>query len=476
MAARRAIGRGLLAAGASIGDFLLRQQQEEAMRERQRLDDERAAKQAEATAEATSRRSLETEHYKENPVGLAKHLGIGIENEDAAAPIVESIGSAKNLSDLPTLADAIGRLKSRGGQPMAPIEPGSDGFSPEMKAMMDQRLQKEAALKTQRPVTGVDETLPDGSTQKTYKPTDELSGQSFVTGLSAQQQGVNEGAKELAGTPDKIKATNALNKGTFDEKFREEQKLASMKAAIELQTWAKKNATSAGPAAMASAKAATAGVIQMEEIIALATEINKGNMIGVADIYSGARNAVGQLPYVGPAIGGIMDTANATSTAIKAGDPTLIAKTNQLQAMRRAAAISVIRAAGDPRPSNADVDGVINSIPGAGDSNFATAIKAQTMRDTLTMVPEILKAHPELAGDAEKETGRGLMVIQLAMQEAKKRATQRSQSGRDPELGNPPANRVPLTSLPGASPAPAVTPPAPPAPKRLKLGPDGQWR
>lgn len=488
MAIRRALGRGLEAFGQTLGDYYAREAESQRVSKRQTDDDERALKARREAEAAQHENSLEDKFYTNNPNALSSRLRKPVDNRDAALGISGQVAKADSLSKMPTEEDILSQFRNAGGRDTLDssnitrsgnslnFDPNPGGASV-LAGLQSQGKSRRDMLTAEanQPDRVIEEMSPDGS--KTAKAVNPRTMGSVTTGLSAKQEGANEGAKKVAGAPGEIEATNAINKGTFDERFREEQKLENMKATIQLANWRKQNEGKAAPAALAAATAAVSSVKQIEDIIALATEINKGNPIGTADVYSGIRNSVGQLPWAGPALGAGMDVANSVTSAIKDGDPTIVAKANQLQSLRRAAAIALIRAAGDPRPSNADVDGVINAIPGVGESNFATAMKATTMRNTVTMLPEILKAHPELVGSPDAETGRGLMVIQMAMQEAKKRATQGAQSGRDPELNNPPANRIPLASLGGAQ-DPKIAPPqaTPAAPKRLKLGPDGQWR
>lgn len=457
MATRRRIGRGLQAAGDVLGDYFAQKQRSDAAAQAAEADDERARKQAIDIANMQHGKALDLEFLKQNPTSLAERLGRPRPNRDVASPIAEGIGKADSLEKALTNEDVTNQYRTGGGRetldsrnfrragPVLSSDPNPGGASV-LADLQGQANSKRDMLtrEAEMPDTSVEVANEDGS--KSTKFVSKRKGGEYTTSLTAKQQGINEGVKEVAAAPGKIEATNAINKGTFDEKFRQEQKVAAMKAALEVENWKKINALKAGPVALKAATAATAGILQMEEIIALAVEVNKGNQMGVSDIYSGAKNAISQVPYVGPAVGGLMDTANATAAAFKDWDPSLIAKTNQLQSLRRAAAISVIRAAGDPRPSNADVDGVINSIPGAGESAYATALKSQTMRDTLTMVPEILKAHPELVGRDDAETGNGLRVIQLAQAEAAKRADKRAKSGR---------NEIPPEAPPEAPTAPA---------------------
>lgn len=476
MALRRALAGGLRAAGLALADHYQNKQESDLALERQRQDDARQLAIQLELEKLRHKNSVRSEYLKSNHLAAAEELGVTRKNEDVAAPIAESIGKADSLEKAPTQEDISSQYKagggretldsrnftSRGGRLTFDENPGGAGVLAGLQAQGDSR-RKMLTDEANKPDTSVEVTNQDGS--KTTKFVSKRTGGEYQTGLSAKREGELEGEKAVAGEPGKTQAENANLKGTFDERFRQEQKMAAMRAAIELDAWKKKNAVTAGKEALKAADAATAGVLQMEEIIALATEVNKGNMIGVSDVYSGARNAIGQLPWVGTALGGLMDTANATTTAMKDGDPTLIAKTNQLQALRRAAAIAVIKAAGDPRPSNADVDGVINSIPGAGESAFATKTKAQAMRDTLTLVPEILKGNPHLLGREDMETGNGLVVLQMAMREAQKRAGTRATSGRNPDpVENPAVKKLGAARQNG----PAAAPPAPPpTPKQL---------
>lgn len=222
MATRRGIGRGLQAAGAALGDYFQRQAQEDNIRRRQILDDERAAEQAkhnqEAMAEreniiqkATTNRTLESEHFKNNPVGLARRVNQPILPEDVAAPLSEEISKSKEPKDLMTLSDLMVRSKNRGMDTTSKIGEGN-GLSPAIEALMHQRLAKQQQVEEEAniPTTKVTEMASDGSTTDKFLPTRKLSGQSFQTGLSAQQKGVNEGATAVAAAPGKGRAENTV--------------------------------------------------------------------------------------------------------------------------------------------------------------------------------------------------------------------------------------------------------------------------
>ena len=118
------------------------------------------------------------------------------------------------------------------------------------------------------------------------------------------------------------------------------------------------------------------------------------------DAYAGLKQVFDSLPYIGRSVSDLMTTLGATGTALADMDPTIVRKIMRLQGLRREQAIAMIRAAGDPRPSDADVIGVLPSLPGPFESREQTAEKIAFMRDRTLAIPELLAENPGLRGKA----------------------------------------------------------------------------
>lgn len=274
-------------------------------------------------------------------------------------------------------------------------------------------------------------------------------------GAIAQQQALGQAhGKEEADATNfdaqlgrEVKRTNTLN----PIEFRQQEKLANMRATVELEKQKKylthelatraefARATQVNDMALEASKL----VLQMTELTSLAAEINAGFQEGAVDTYAGIRNAFGSLPYVGGSISQGMATASAAIDSMTTGDKSIARKVNNLEGMRRAAGIAAIRAAGDPRPSNADVEGVIGSIPGAYESLEATAAKSARFRDSLILLPEIMTANPGIKGKA---------LLDIALAEATKRSNRRAIEGGNATPPKPTDPRTP-TSPPAVPPS-----------------------
>lgn len=220
MPIRRALGRGLQAFGAGLGDYYAQQQAQQAIADRQRADDERGAKLALMLEKFKREAAAEAEFDKENPIALAKKLGRSIDPEDAAAPVSKRIADAKNPSEVPTFADIAAENKAGGGRTVGPIEPGSDGLDPTFSRLMHQRLDKERSIETEASKADrvIEETNPDGS--KVSKAVNPRTMGDITTGLSAEQMGKNEGVQAVAKAPGTVKATNTVESGTRAEKVK----------------------------------------------------------------------------------------------------------------------------------------------------------------------------------------------------------------------------------------------------------------
>lgn len=478
MAKRRALGMGLMAMGDVLSRLFEQQDRQKATRANQEADDARGAANAASAQQTKTADDILKDFLGKNPNTAQSYLGIEKAPGDVTGPVSKDIAGATSLNEAMTDASTVGRYRGEGGRTDAVSNfqgrpnPSKDGLTlpsrnigsearPEITTLLAEAKAKREALMAEAeasaPVEKVTSMGPDGSTKDTYVSKRKLAGQSVTSGLSSQRQGELEGIKATAAQPGKTAAEVANMKGTFGQRFMEESKIATMKAAVELDKVAKQAAMTGNKNAVASAKEATAGLLQMEEIIALATQINQVFPEGGIDTAAGIKNSISQLPYVGMTLGGLMNTASGAALSKLTGDKSIPGKINKLEGLRRAAAIAAIRAAGDTRPSNADVDGIISSIPGAFESAEATKSKAQTMRDTMTLIPNLVAAHPELVGD-----GKGKALIDMAMVEAQKLTKNRA------FMGSPDSQKMP-PQAPGKPPNPLQS-----AQEKLKLLKMGQ--
>ena len=153
--------------------------------------------------------------------------------QDRAVGAVEGeIGDAKSLGDIPTPNALMGKLRGAGVD-LDPVfgnmrvdPPSEDGLTEEgtlpstsmgpvipetQKRVFETAQQKTNQLQNEenKQLTGIETVDPSGATTKTFKPTNQLGGQSFPTGLSAQRQG------EL--DIEKTKAGPAFDKGIQDQ-------------------------------------------------------------------------------------------------------------------------------------------------------------------------------------------------------------------------------------------------------------------
>lgn len=346
-------------------------------------------------------------------------------NSATLAKPMESISKASEMKDLPSMAALFGQR--------------SPGIIDNLAPLTEMFNAREAQS---RKITD----------SNSYE--DDRSAANEFSKQYAQKTGEEAGlgATSTDRTARTIKETNETNKGTFDEKFFEEQKMENMKAAIQLKKekdallfkLAEEGRSADAKELNSMVSASTAAILSLNEIMAHATEINAGYQEGGIDTYAGLKDAAGQVPLIGSALSKGMTTASAAVASHMGDDPSIPRKVNVLEGLRREAAIAAIRAAGDPRPSDADVLGVIPSIPGAFESLEATASKAQRLRDSLTMIPTLLANNPGLKGKA---------LLDMAMAEAAKKSTERATSGgagnrptgagllqrTTPQAGGPPA-------------------------------------
>jgi hypothetical protein len=474
-------------AGAILGDYFQRQAQEESIKRRQVADDERAAKAAAVARDEASKTRLRETFLSQNPSKLASEIGEQRPNQDVLAPIAAQVGKANSLSETPTDEDILSQFLSGGGRESLDsrnitraggslVSSENQGGASKLASVKEQAAAKRKLLTTEAeaPNTIIEEALGDGSTQK-IGVNPRTMGKGVTTGLSAVRKGELEGEQAIAGEPGKTKAELANMKGTWDQRFAEAEKMEAMKAAKQLHV-ARESYKINHPEAANAAQDAIEATLGMEKIISLSFELNKLNAPGAMDLYAGAKNAVGQVPYLGATMTGLMDTASSAVNMAKQGDPTIPGKVNTLQGLRRAAAISLIRAAGDPRPSNADVDGVMGSIPGYDESVTTTAMKAKIMRDTALLLPEVIASNPGIKGKA---------LLDKVIEEAKGRSNSaaRTTQPADPNVqkvtatGNVPAPPPGLRDQSRFGPnAPHLTRPAapptsqPPAPTGVPPG------
>lgn len=331
-------------------------------------------------------------------------------NREILAPAFESIAKAKNAEDMPSLEALFGARKSGIIDNLSPITELDNARTAQLSRIAD----------------------------TTSEEVDKAGATSFN---SAYGQAMGNEAATATNAPAAL-AREVTKENTLNPiKFIQEQKLANMRAAVDLRKQKDflthelitKRDFEAAKATNAMATEASKLVLQMTELTTLAADINASYSEGGVDTYAGLRNAVGSLPYLGNAMSGGMATASASVQSMMSGDKTLPRKVNNLEGMRRAAAIAAIRAAGDPRPSDADVSGVIGSLPGAFESLEATVAKSNRFRDSVVMLPEIMAAHPGVAGKA---------LLDLALAEAQKRSQARasaSPSGTPTEQRGQPA-------------------------------------
>jgi hypothetical protein len=207
--------------------------------------------------------------------------------------------------------------------------------------------------------------------------------------------------------------------------------IAKQKAAMEADTNAMKMLQN-------MANEAAMGVQAIEEISALAADINWRYDEGTIDTYAGMKDAVGSLPMIGDSLRGGMSTASGWIAGKVDNDPTLPRKISRLEGLRREAAIKLIRMAGDPRPSDADVKGVIPVLPGAMESKQATAEKTQYIRDVTTALPQVMAENPGITGIA---------LLNLAMARAKTRSAERA-GARPAQTQTPITNPAPNGAVP----------------------------
>lgn len=423
----RRVGNGLQAVGDQLLNFALQR-----MTQQQQLK-ERSLAAAQEAEHASQLRQGEEEFRSSNdaylkglsdPVIGRQRSRAGLAHPDEnptdsrlMTPILEGIGKADSLTKLPTheeidqLAQAQGVETPFGFSTLdlpAPVVAGASSARNARAKMLEDEARKVT--------TSVEETLPDGSKRQSFLPTRDLAGKSFTTGLSAEQQGANAGAEDLA----KLKTP-----GLFEEQYRQASKLSAMQVAQQLakeKTLVDYRLAAEGrkedmKQLQTLTQGATEAVLQLEELEALSMKVNQDFKPGLTDSYAGLRNNLAELPYVGPALSGGMQTASGVVDSFLTGDKTIPANLNRLEAMRWQMGIKLIRAAGDPRPSNADVQGVIGQIPGGYESREATQQKIAYLKDSVMMLPRLMYENPGLRGRA---------LLDMAAQKAQERSTSRT--------------------------------------------------
>jgi hypothetical protein len=341
------------------------------------------------------------------------------EAEDVAT-LAAPIDKATKLEEVPT---------GEGIFAQARAQTDGDVYSRLMPALA-QRDAKNSTLQAQIPFKEVSGINEQGVKTSEFIQENKLGD---VGPLAQERTGAQEGERQ----------TDIL-KGTEKQRFLELSKAENMKASIELDKQKKLitfQLAQQGKAAESKAlnemiTAAQQGVMDMNTIAALALEVNSGFSEGAIDTYSAMKGAVEQLPYVGSTLSGAMTATAGVGDRLIGGDPSMARKVNQLEGMRRAAAIKLIRSAGDPRPSDADVRGVMPMIPGSYESIQATQAKVSHMRDMATLLPRVAMANPGVTGMA---------LLNLVDAEAKRLAETRSQTP-DRTVENP-AKKSALTKL-----------------------------
>lgn len=287
-----------------------------------------------------------------------------------------------------------------------------------------------------------------------------------------QQTGTNLAQHENApvAVADEVAKTNALTPALVNRagKVRAAEvaaELVKAKAEIDYRLAAEGRAADMKQLRTLT-QGATEAVLGLEELSTLALEVNHDFPEGSIDVYSGLRNAAAQLPLIGPALSGTMSSMGALGDRLATGDTSIPRKVNQLEAMRWQMGIKLIRAAGDPRPSNADVQGVIGMIPGSYESKQATEQKIGFMQDLVVMLPQVMYANPGLTGKP---------LLDLAIEESKKRsgARQLDQNRDVHQVVDPNAPKLQRQTPAGGTTAP---PAAQVKPQRLRLMPNGEWR
>lgn len=375
-------------------------------RQRQaRLEQIKATRDAIALEGEQNRQTARHRQYGENPA-LAFTASVSGDKEaepfiekdrQILAPAFEKIVGAKNPAELPSL-DAL--FASRKPGIITSLQPFNE--------------------------------LVNARNAQNTRIADSISQEVDQAGATAQAQAYGQamGKEEAdAGNFDAQLGREVKKTKTLDPlKFVQESKLANMRAAVELNKQkeylvfelAQKSAFEDAKAVKNASEEAANLVLSMTELSALAFEVNKDYKEGAIDTMAGFKQAATQLPWVGNALGTALNTAGAASQSYLSNDPSFPRKVQNLEGRRRAAAIAAIRAAGDPRPSDADVAGVIGSIPGAFESLESSAAKAGVFRDAVTLIPELMARSPGMRGKA---------LLDAALVEAQKRSTDRAVAG-----------------------------------------------
>lgn len=215
--------------------------------------------------------------------------------DDAAEPLMEDIGKSTTPNMVKTDADI---LNLYGAQPGA----NHSGNNPQIAQLMQQAKAKrdqQMALLAPKEITGI--TAEDGSTTTRLVPGAEaLKGGDYKTGLSASQQGVNEGVKAGAAAPGLASAQNVITNTTAgpnaraaglkagavsNAEFPNQQALAQTRADLALQNATAlddyKRAHPKATAAELDQKAGADHALQMiSDVRTMADEMDKRGLMG----------------------------------------------------------------------------------------------------------------------------------------------------------------------------------------------------
>lgn len=313
--------------------------------------------------------------------GIAQRMGLNKlvpSQAQRQAPLMTEIGQADSMEKLPSKETFLARLAAT---------PGGINSLPEFTQGLN-------AIDSQKEKIGLQQEQAMDR-----------------TGATAYQQSFNQGKGTEAATADAFPAKLERDVKAFERmtplelgRLRQEEGIKAqidLKKQKDLYTFQLAQAGRMEEAKQLSQMTtdASVSISAIQELAALAAEVNKGYGPG-ADVYAGIRDAYGTLPYLGAGLRQGMTTAAGTSAAVFGGDPSLIRKAQRLEAMRNDAARKFIVAAGDPRPSDADLAGMLPLFPGAFESEAATTEKTQYILDATKFLPELAAANPGVRGKA----------------------------------------------------------------------------
>lgn len=297
MANRRAIGRGLSQAGAMLSDYFMQQEADKNIRRRQAEDDARGA----ALAGENARGDILKKYLEDRPVTASQLLGVRQANEDAAAPVAETIAKANSLGDAQTEQDVRNQYAMRGGRDTLSSRNFGQGLQSTDNPGGDQQIaslvaqaaakQKQLTDVANRPNQVVYQANPNGSkTAIGVNPANMPDG-GIQTELDAGTQGKLEGEKLLSGqlspeiTAAKAKQEGAVTTAREKAQFPWQQKLAQVRADMaqkeytDRQNWIL-NHPKATAQQVNKRDMATAGLGRIQEIRTMADEMEKRGLLG----------------------------------------------------------------------------------------------------------------------------------------------------------------------------------------------------